>query len=67
MALERLLVRFPALDLAAPPARLEATMALERLLDRFPALDLAVPEDGLAREAGLVGNSVRALPVRLGV
>jgi hypothetical protein len=41
-------------------------VALGRLFDRFPALDLAVPEDGLAREAGFVGNSVRALPVRLG-
>ncbi|MFG3026419.1 cytochrome P450 [Streptomyces sp. NPDC048254] len=52
--------------LGAPLARLEATVALERLFDRFPALDLAVPEDGLAREASFVGNSVRALPVRLG-
>ena len=40
-------------------------MALERLFDRFPDLDLAVPEGGLAREAGFVGNSVHALPVRL--
>ncbi|MFE4964613.1 cytochrome P450 [Streptomyces sp. NPDC056660] len=52
--------------LGAPLARLEATVALERLFDRFPALDLAVPEDRLAREASFVGNSVRALPVRLG-
>ncbi|MER5527572.1 cytochrome P450 [Streptomyces sp. NPDC002677] len=52
--------------LGAPLARLEATVALERLFDRFPALDLAVPENGLAREASFVGNSVRALPVRLG-
>ncbi|MFF4899790.1 cytochrome P450 [Streptomyces sp. NPDC001068] len=53
--------------LGAPLARLEATVALERLFDRFPALDLAVPEDGLAREASFVGNSVHVLPVRLGV
>ncbi|MEU9453365.1 cytochrome P450 [Streptomyces sp. NPDC048277] len=52
--------------LGAPLARLEATVALERLFDRFPALDLAVPEDALSRPAGFVGNSVRALPVRLG-
>jgi hypothetical protein len=32
---------------------------------RFPALELAVPEQELARHAGFVGNSVRALPVRL--
>ncbi|MFF5141697.1 cytochrome P450 [Streptomyces sp. NPDC013157] len=51
--------------LGAPLARLEATVALERLYDRFPALDLAVPEVGLARQASFVGNSVRALPVRL--
>ncbi|MFJ9348116.1 cytochrome P450 [Streptomyces sp. NPDC101237] len=52
--------------LGAPLARLEATVALERLFGRFPDLDLAVSEDGLAREASFVGNSVHTLPVRLG-
>ncbi|MFI1167587.1 cytochrome P450 [Streptomyces sp. NPDC020801] len=52
--------------LGAPLARLEATVALERLFTRFPALDLAVPDGELVRHAGFVGNSVRALPVRLG-
>ncbi|MFF8602114.1 cytochrome P450 [Streptomyces sp. NPDC015232] len=49
-----------------PLARLEATLALEALFTRFPDLSLAVPESELARHAGFVGNSVRALPVRLG-
>lgn len=53
--------------LGAPLARLEATVALERLFDRFPALDLAAPDAALTRLAGFVGNSVQALPVRLGV
>nr|WP_240528538.1 cytochrome P450 [Streptomyces humi] len=52
--------------LGAPLARLEATVALERLFDRFPALDLAAPEAALTRLAGFVGNSVQALPLRLG-
>ncbi|MEU7028354.1 cytochrome P450 [Streptomyces sp. NPDC046275] len=52
--------------LGAPLARLEATLALEALFTRFPHLSLAVPESELARHAGFVGNSVRALPVRLG-
>ncbi|MFC4504372.1 MULTISPECIES: cytochrome P450 family protein [Streptomyces] len=52
--------------LGAPLARLEAGTALERLFTRFPTLDLAVPEAELTRHAGFVGNSVRALPVRLG-
>ncbi|MET8506970.1 cytochrome P450 [Streptomyces sp. NPDC004787] len=52
--------------LGAPLARLEATLALEALFTRFPDLSLAVPESELARHAGFVGNSVRALPVRLG-
>ncbi|MFD0368060.1 cytochrome P450 [Streptomyces sp. NPDC127114] len=56
----------PHYCLGAPLARLEATLALEALFTRFPDLDLAVPEAGLARHAGFVGNSVRALPVRLG-
>ncbi|MEU6551427.1 cytochrome P450 [Streptomyces sp. NPDC046915] len=51
--------------LGAPLARLEAGIALERLFTRFPGLDLAVPEAALARHASFVGNSVRALPVRL--
>ncbi|MGW2104153.1 cytochrome P450 family protein [Streptomyces olivaceoviridis] len=51
--------------LGAPLARLEATVALERLFTRFPSLRLAVPEAGLVPHAGFVGNSVRALPVRL--
>lgn len=46
---------------AATPHR----VALERLFTRFPALELAVPEQELAPHAGFVGNSVRALPVRL--
>ncbi|MFE6223178.1 cytochrome P450 [Streptomyces sp. NPDC057854] len=56
----------PHYCLGAPLARMEAAIALEALFTRFPALDLAVPETGLARHAGFVGNSVRALPVRLG-
>jgi cytochrome P450 len=51
--------------LGAPLARLEATVALERLFTRFPALELAVQEPELIRHASFVGNSVRALPVRL--
>ncbi|MPY59124.1 cytochrome P450 [Streptomyces spongiae] len=51
--------------LGAPLARLEATIALERLFTRFPGLDLAVPETDLARHSSFVGNSVRALPVRI--
>ncbi|MGW0881921.1 cytochrome P450 family protein [Streptomyces sp. NPDC002671] len=52
--------------LGAPLARLEATVALEQLFTRFPAVELAVPETELVRHASFVGNSVRALPVRLG-
>ncbi|MEW1901651.1 MULTISPECIES: cytochrome P450 [unclassified Streptomyces] len=55
----------PHYCLGAPLARLEATTALEALFTRFPDLDPVVPEDGLARHAGFVGNSVRTLPVRL--
>ncbi|GGX58809.1 cytochrome P450 [Streptomyces fructofermentans] len=51
--------------LGAPLARLESTIALERLFTRFPGLDLAAPEADLAPHAGFVGNSVRALPVRV--
>ncbi|MEU8435184.1 cytochrome P450 [Streptomyces sp. NPDC029216] len=50
----------------APLARLEATIALERLFTRFPGLDLAVPEPGLPHQRSFIGNSVEALPVRLG-
>ncbi|MFE9609770.1 hypothetical protein [Streptomyces sp. NPDC006012] len=39
----------------------------ERLFGRFPGLGLAVAQDDLPRHAGFVGNSVRTLPVRLGV
>ncbi|MFE1270718.1 cytochrome P450 [Streptomyces sp. NPDC058757] len=56
----------PHYCLGAPLARMEAAVALEALFTRFPELDLAVPEAGLTRHAGFVGNSVRALPVRLG-
>nr|WP_249938523.1 cytochrome P450 [Streptomyces mirabilis] len=52
--------------LGAPLARMEATIALERLFTRFPDLDLAVTEAELSRHSSFVGNSVRALPVRLG-
>ncbi|WP_151481996.1 cytochrome P450 family protein [Streptomyces albicerus] len=51
--------------LGAPLARLEAAIALERLFTRFPDLDLAVPEAQLPRYRSFVGNSVRALPVRV--
>lgn len=51
--------------LGAPLARMEATIALERLFTRFPDLALAVPEEELPRPASFVGNSVRALPVRI--
>ncbi|MEW2402430.1 cytochrome P450 [Streptomyces sp. NPDC046862] len=51
--------------LGAPLARLEAGIALERLFTRFPGLDVAVPESGLSRHSSFVGNSVRALPVRI--
>ncbi|MFD8014563.1 cytochrome P450 [Streptomyces sp. NPDC058955] len=56
----------PHYCLGAPLARMEAAIALEALFTRFPELDLAVPETGLTRHKGFVGNSVRALPVRLG-
>jgi cytochrome P450 len=52
--------------LGAPLARMEATIALELLFTRFPDLDLAVTEAELTRDSSFVGNSVRALPVRLG-
>ncbi|MFC8274275.1 cytochrome P450 [Streptomyces sp. NPDC057271] len=55
----------PHYCLGAPLARMEATIALEALFTRFPDLDLAVPEEDLKRHASFVGNSVRALPVRL--
>ncbi|WP_406152081.1 cytochrome P450 [Streptomyces sp. NBC_01012] len=51
--------------MGAPLARLEGTTALAQLFTRFPDLDLAVPEAELPRHASFVGNSVRALPVRL--
>lgn len=50
--------------LGAPLARMEATIALDRLFTRFPDLDVAETE--LAYRSSFVGNSVRALPVRLG-
>ncbi|MEV7569061.1 cytochrome P450 family protein [Streptomyces tanashiensis] len=56
----------PHYCLGAPLARMEAAIALEALFTRFPDLDLALPEDELTRHSGFVGNSVRALPVRLG-
>ncbi|MEU8619572.1 cytochrome P450 [Streptomyces sp. NPDC048623] len=56
----------PHFCLGAPLARMEATLALEALFTRFPDLGLAVPEAELTRHASFVGNSVRALPVRLG-
>ncbi|MER5408379.1 cytochrome P450 [Streptomyces sp. NPDC002769] len=52
--------------LGAPLARMEATIALERLFARFPDLEPALPEAALVRHSSFVGNSVRALPVRLG-
>ncbi|MFJ2393864.1 cytochrome P450 [Streptomyces sp. NPDC087843] len=52
--------------LGAPLARMEATIALERLFARFPDLEPALPESALVRHSSCVGNSVRALPVRLG-
>ncbi|WP_405668421.1 cytochrome P450 [Streptomyces sp. NBC_01166] len=51
--------------MGAPLARMEGTAALAQLFARFPDLDLAVPEAELPRHASFVGNSVRALPVRL--
>ncbi|MFE4454650.1 cytochrome P450 [Streptomyces sp. NPDC056796] len=51
--------------MGAPLARLESVAALGQLFARFPSLDLAVPEARLPRLASFVGNSVRALPVRL--
>ncbi|WP_261957991.1 cytochrome P450 family protein [Streptomyces nigrescens] len=55
----------PHYCLGAPLARLEAHIALKQLFARFPDLQLAVPEAELERESGFVGNSVRALPLRL--
>ncbi|MFI2781475.1 cytochrome P450 [Streptomyces sp. ALB3] len=49
----------------APLARMESAVALSQLFARFPDLDLAVPDAELPRHASFVGNSVRALPVRL--
>ncbi|MDX2292832.1 MULTISPECIES: cytochrome P450 family protein [Streptomyces] len=56
----------PHYCLGAPLARMEAAIALEALFTRFPDLAPAVPEAALTRHKGFVGNSVRALPVRLG-
>ncbi|MER6392634.1 cytochrome P450 [Streptomyces sp. NPDC001523] len=50
----------------APLARLEAVIALERLFDRFPDLDLAVLDAELPHQRSFIGNSVQALPIRLG-
>ncbi|BBA99081.1 putative cytochrome P450 [Actinacidiphila reveromycinica] len=52
--------------LGAPLARLEATVALRTLYGAFPRLEPAVPEAELPPLPGFVGNSVEALPVRLG-
>ncbi|GAA4510970.1 cytochrome P450 [Actinoallomurus oryzae] len=49
--------------LGAPLARMEATIALERLFTRFPHLDVVGTD--LPYRSSFVGNSVRALPVRL--
>jgi cytochrome P450 len=49
--------------LGAPLARMEGTIALERLFTRFPDLDVAATD--LRSRSSFVGNSVRALPVRL--
>ncbi|MFI8100587.1 cytochrome P450 [Streptomyces sp. NPDC086023] len=55
----------PHYCLGAPLARMEAVIALRALFTRFPDLGLAVPDAELPRHASFVGNSVRALPVRL--
>lgn len=52
--------------LGAPLARLEAVIALRALYAVYPDLTLAVPDDTLPPLPGFVGNSVAALPVRLG-
>ncbi|WAU81545.1 cytochrome P450 [Streptomyces sp. Qhu-G9] len=51
--------------LGAPLARMESAIALERLFARFPDLHLATREADLSRHSSFVGNSVRALPVRV--
>ena len=53
--------------LGAPLARLEAVVALRQLFARFPRLAPAVPDEELPRHPSFVGNSVRELPVRLGL
>lgn len=52
--------------LGAPLARLEAVIALRSLYAAHPGLTLAVPDDELPPLPGFIGNSVAALPVRLG-
>ncbi|MEV6013330.1 cytochrome P450 [Streptomyces sp. NPDC051976] len=52
--------------LGAPLARLEAVIALRALYTAHPGLTLAVPDDTLEPLPGFIGNSVAALPVRLG-
>lgn len=52
--------------LGAPLARLEAVIALRALYAAHPAVTLAVPDDTLPPLPGFIGNSVAALPVRLG-
>jgi cytochrome P450 len=56
----------PHYCLGAPLARLEAVIALRTLYTEFPDVTVAVPDDTLPPLPGFVGNSVAALPVRLG-
>ncbi len=51
--------------LGAPLARLEGRIALGSLLTRFPRLRLAVPAEELARQPGVLINSLDSLPVLL--
>lgn len=52
--------------LGAPLARLETVIALRALYAAHPGLAVAVPEEELPPLRGFIGNSVSALPVRLG-
>jgi 2-hydroxy-5-methyl-1-naphthoate 7-hydroxylase len=52
--------------LGAPLARLETGVALRALYAAYPGLTQAVPDAELPPLPGFVGNSVAALPVRLG-
>ncbi|WP_329134590.1 cytochrome P450 [Streptomyces sp. NBC_01476] len=53
--------------LGAPLARLEAVIALRELYTANPGLTLTVPDAELPPLPGFIGNSVAALPVRLGL